>query len=284
MHQTEGPAGSAHAMAKRQAANPKVRGVTLWVETDGTVVLVGAGDRDPDCTATAPTATTTSTSPTSPPTATSSTPIRSASSSSAIFPTCESPRPSSRWRPGWCLVKFLQERYGIPVEQVYAHNWIDYKDHRYCEGCELAQRARRARTTFPAIRKPKPALRNASLHPAVDVCARARPFPEKPQTSPQEWPMRPLFAIAVTLLVVSPWSASRWRRSSVCRGSGRRASPSDSASPRRQRRRPPQHRSRLPVNCTNLPFGDPPPQPVGLRPSPQGACRLHPAPWSGRTR
>ncbi len=40
------------------------------------------------------------------------------------------------------LVKFLQERYGIPVEQVYAHNWIDYKDHRYCEGCELAQRAR----------------------------------------------------------------------------------------------------------------------------------------------
>ena len=37
VHQTEGPAGSAHAMAKRQADNPKVRGVTLWVETDGTV-------------------------------------------------------------------------------------------------------------------------------------------------------------------------------------------------------------------------------------------------------
>jgi hypothetical protein len=40
------------------------------------------------------------------------------------------------------LVTFLQERYGIPVERVYAHNWIDYKDHRYCEGCDLAQRAR----------------------------------------------------------------------------------------------------------------------------------------------
>ena len=40
------------------------------------------------------------------------------------------------------LVRFLQERYGIPAENVYAHNWIDYKDHRYCEGCELARNAR----------------------------------------------------------------------------------------------------------------------------------------------
>ena len=40
------------------------------------------------------------------------------------------------------LVRFLQERYGIPAERIYAHNWIDYKDARYCEGCELAQRAR----------------------------------------------------------------------------------------------------------------------------------------------
>ncbi len=36
-HQTEGPAGSARAMAERQARNPSLRGVTLWVETDGTV-------------------------------------------------------------------------------------------------------------------------------------------------------------------------------------------------------------------------------------------------------
>ena len=40
------------------------------------------------------------------------------------------------------LVRFLQQRYGIPVKRIYAHNWIDYKDARYCEGCELAQRAR----------------------------------------------------------------------------------------------------------------------------------------------
>src|SRR5260221_13514618 len=37
LHQTEGPAGSAAALARQQAANPTKRGVTLWVETDGTV-------------------------------------------------------------------------------------------------------------------------------------------------------------------------------------------------------------------------------------------------------
>jgi hypothetical protein len=39
-------------------------------------------------------------------------------------------------------VRFLQERYRIPTENIYAHNWIDFKDHRYCEGCELATLAR----------------------------------------------------------------------------------------------------------------------------------------------
>src|SRR3954465_15659614 len=37
VHQTEGPAGSAKPRAGAQAKNPKRRGVTLWVETDGTV-------------------------------------------------------------------------------------------------------------------------------------------------------------------------------------------------------------------------------------------------------
>jgi hypothetical protein len=40
------------------------------------------------------------------------------------------------------LVRFLQERYTIRPENIYAHNWIDYKDARYCEGCDLAQAAR----------------------------------------------------------------------------------------------------------------------------------------------
>ena len=43
------------------------------------------------------------------------------------------------WR---ILVKVLRARYGIPLERVYAHNWIDYKDARYCEGCALAKMAR----------------------------------------------------------------------------------------------------------------------------------------------
>jgi hypothetical protein len=41
------------------------------------------------------------------------------------------------------LVRFIQERYGIPPDHVYAHNWIDFKDQRYCEGCELATLARK---------------------------------------------------------------------------------------------------------------------------------------------
>jgi hypothetical protein len=43
------------------------------------------------------------------------------------------------WR---ILVKVLRSRYGIPTDRVYAHNWIDYKDARYCEGCALATMAR----------------------------------------------------------------------------------------------------------------------------------------------
>ena len=36
-HQTEGPAGSALSLAQQQFRNPTKRGVTVWVETDGTV-------------------------------------------------------------------------------------------------------------------------------------------------------------------------------------------------------------------------------------------------------
>lgn len=141
VHQTEGPPGSAHAMAKRQAANPKVRGVTLWVETDGTVYwsvpetaipLHGDGANRND-NKYIPNLTT----------------YRQVIHSNSIgvefvgnFPDVRKP-PSEQQEAAWLvLVKFLQERYGIPVERVYAHNWIDYKDHRYCEGCTLAERAR----------------------------------------------------------------------------------------------------------------------------------------------
>src|ERR1700752_4459807 len=42
VHQTEGPAGSAKGGAALQNKNPKRRGVTVWVETDGTVFWAGA--------------------------------------------------------------------------------------------------------------------------------------------------------------------------------------------------------------------------------------------------
>jgi hypothetical protein len=64
------------------------------------------------------------------------------------------------------LVRFLQERYGIGVDRVYAHNWIDYKDARYCEGCELAQKIR-AQGYVPGRREPDAAARvEASPPPA----------------------------------------------------------------------------------------------------------------------
>src|SRR5580698_41110 len=37
VHQTEGPAGSARGGAELQSKNPTRRGVTVWVENDGTV-------------------------------------------------------------------------------------------------------------------------------------------------------------------------------------------------------------------------------------------------------
>ena len=41
-HQTEGPAGSARGGAQEQFKNPTRRGVTVWVETDGTVYWAAA--------------------------------------------------------------------------------------------------------------------------------------------------------------------------------------------------------------------------------------------------
>src|SRR6476646_1400756 len=37
LHQTEGAPGAAKSLAEGQAKNPTKRGVTLWVETDGTI-------------------------------------------------------------------------------------------------------------------------------------------------------------------------------------------------------------------------------------------------------
>jgi len=142
VHQTEGPAGSAKSMALAQAKDPTKRGVTVWVETDGTVYWStaenavpthgdGANRNDNKYIDNSKT-------------------YRRVIKTNSIgvefvgnYPDVAKP-PTREQKQAWLiLVRFLQERYGIPSENIYAHNWIDFKDRRYCEGCELATLARK---------------------------------------------------------------------------------------------------------------------------------------------
>jgi N-acetylmuramoyl-L-alanine amidase len=141
-HQTEGPAGTTRNLALAQFANPTKRGVMLWVETDGTVYWAtaetaiptqgdGANRNDNKYIDNGPT-------------------YRAVVKTNTIgvefngnFPDVAKPPTDAQVRAWLILVRFLQERYRIPSERVYAHNWIDFKDARYCEGCELATLARK---------------------------------------------------------------------------------------------------------------------------------------------
>jgi hypothetical protein len=152
LHQTEGPAGSAAALAKQQAANSTKRGVMLWVETDGTVYWAtpettvtthgdGANRNDNkyiDNTKTYHQVV-----------RTNSIGIEFAGN----YPDVAKPLTPEQFTAGLALVRFIQERYGIPSDRVFAHNWIDYKDSRYCEGCALAERAR-AQAYVPSAKLP----------------------------------------------------------------------------------------------------------------------------------
>ena len=140
-HQTEGPPGSARASALAQAANPTKRGVTLWVETDGTAYWAtservipthgdGANRNDNKYIDNSKT-------------------YHAVVKTNTIgiefignYPDVAKPVTSAQMQVWLVLVRFLQERYGIAPENIYAHNWIDYKDFRYCEGCALADAAR----------------------------------------------------------------------------------------------------------------------------------------------
>ena len=142
VHQTEGPPGSARREATDQFAHPTKRGVTLWVETDGTVYWSVAenvipthgegGDRNDnkyiDNTKT----------------------YHQVVKTNSIgvefignYPDVAKPVTAEQVRAWLLLAPFLQERYGIAPDHIYAHNWIDFKDQRYCEGCELAALARK---------------------------------------------------------------------------------------------------------------------------------------------
>jgi N-acetylmuramoyl-L-alanine amidase-like protein len=141
VHQTEGPAGSARGGAQAQSKNPTRRGVTVWVETDGTVYWAvaenlvpthgdGANRNDNKYIDNGPT-------------------FRQVVGSNSIgvefagnYPDVTRGATEAQVAAWRVLVKVLRARYGISLERVYAHNWIDYKDARYCEGCALATMAR----------------------------------------------------------------------------------------------------------------------------------------------
>ena len=153
LHQTEGAPGAARSLAEGQSRNPTRRGVTLWVETDGTIywsvpetVMTTHGDganrNDNKYIDNSQT-------------------YRQVTRFNSIgvefngnAPNVSKPLTPEQFAAGLTLVRFLQERYGIPPEHIYAHNWIDYKDARYCEGCELAERAR-VQGYRPILKVPK---------------------------------------------------------------------------------------------------------------------------------
>ncbi len=141
VHQTEGPAGSAKNGAQAQAKQPTRRGVMIWVETDGTVYWAtresdvpthgdGGNRNDNKYIDNGPT-------------------YRRVVGANSIgvefagnYPDVAAPA-SAAQREAWLILsRFLRMRYRIARDEIYAHNWIDYKDARYCEGCELAALAR----------------------------------------------------------------------------------------------------------------------------------------------
>jgi hypothetical protein len=140
-HQTEGPAGSAYRSALAQSEKPDRRGATIWVEADGTVYWAVAefavphhirnGNRDDNKFI--------DNGPT----------YHQVNDDNSIgveftgnYPNVRRPVTEAQIAAWRILLRVLQTRYGITSDHVYAHNWIDYKDLRYCEGCQLAKLAR----------------------------------------------------------------------------------------------------------------------------------------------
>jgi len=141
VHQTEGPAGSARGGAELQFKNPIRRGVMVWVETDGTVYWAvpenlvpthtdGADRNDNKYIDNSKT-------------------YHQVNKDSSIgvefagnYPDVTRGATEAQVAAWRILVRVLRARYGIALDHVYAHNWIDFKDARYCEGCALASMAR----------------------------------------------------------------------------------------------------------------------------------------------
>jgi hypothetical protein len=141
VHQSEGAPGSAWRGAVAQMERPNRRGTTIWVETDGTVYWAVAefavpnhlrdGNRNDNKFID------------------NSKTFQQVDNDSSIgvefvgnYPNVRRPVTEAQTAAWRVLVRVLQTRYDIPADRVFAHNWVDYKDSRYCEGCELAQMAR----------------------------------------------------------------------------------------------------------------------------------------------
>jgi N-acetylmuramoyl-L-alanine amidase len=141
VHQTEGPAGSARGGAQAQNKNPTRRGVMVWVETDGTVYWAVADNLVPTHTDGADRNDNKYID--------NSKTYHQVNKDTSIgvefagnYPDVTRPVTDAQIAAWRILVKVLRARYSIPLDHVYAHNWIDYKDARYCEGCALATMAR----------------------------------------------------------------------------------------------------------------------------------------------
>jgi hypothetical protein len=141
VHQTEGPAGSARYGAEAQFKNPTRRGVMVWVETDGTVYWAVADNLVPTHTDGADRNDNKYID--------NSKTYHKVNKDTSVgvefagnYPDVTRPATDAQIAAWRILVKVLMARYDIPLDHVYAHNWIDYKDARYCEGCALATLAR----------------------------------------------------------------------------------------------------------------------------------------------
>ena len=137
VHQTEGPAGSARNGAEAQFKNPTRRGVMVWVETDGTVYWAVADNIVPTHTDGADRNDNKYID--------NSKTYHQVNKDTSIgvefagnYPDVGKPMTQAQIDAWKVLVKVLRARYDIPLDHVYAHNWIDFKDARYCEGCALA--------------------------------------------------------------------------------------------------------------------------------------------------
>jgi hypothetical protein len=141
VHQTEGPAGSARGGAQEQNKKPTRRGVMVWVETDGTVYWAVAENLVPTHTDGADRNDNKYID--------NSKTYHQVNKDSSIgvefagnYPDVTRGATEAQVAAWRILVRVLRARYGIPLDHVYAHNWIDFKDARYCEGCALATMAR----------------------------------------------------------------------------------------------------------------------------------------------